>query len=151
MTLPPVLYAEDSQDDVFFMRRAWEMAGIPNPLITVKDGQQAIDYLAGQGQYTDRQRYPMPCLLLLDLKLSLKTGFDVLRWIRDQSSLDRLKVVIVSGSNQHSDMDLARSLGALDYIVKPSSPNRLLEIVRKNQRLWLGEGKGTESATTPLQ
>ena len=144
MSFAPVLYAEDSRDDVFFMQRVWETAGIPNPLITVKDGQLAIDYLAGQGEYADRQRHPMPCLLLLDLKLPRKSGFDVLRWLREQPSLRNLKVVIVSGSNQDADMDLARSFGVLDYVVKPSSPSRLLEIVRKNQRAWLGESKGTE-------
>jgi CheY-like chemotaxis protein len=138
MNLPPVLYAEDARDDVFFMRRALELAGIPNALVTVKDGQQAIDYLAGQGAFSDRQRHPLPCLLLLDLKLPVRSGFEVLRWVRQQPALQQLRIVIVSGSNQETDLDLARSLGVIDYVVKPSSPRRLLDIVRKGKDAWFG-------------
>ena len=134
--MKPVLYAEDERDDVFFMRYAWELAGIPNPLVEVKDGREAIDYLAGQGIYSDREKHPLPCLLLLDLNLPGKNGFDVLRWLRKQPLFKRLKVVIVSGSNQENDMATARSLGVTDYIVKPSSPKLLLEIIQQKKGSW---------------
>jgi CheY-like chemotaxis protein len=135
--VPPVLYAEDEADDFFFMGFAWEEAGLTNPLIQVKDGQQAIDYLAGQGAFADREKYPLPCLLLLDLKLPLKSGFDVLRWIRQHPPLAWLKVVVVSGSEQETDITQAQSLGVTDYLVKPSSPARLAEILRHRRHLWL--------------
>ena len=135
--MKPVLYAEDEPDDVFFMHYVWELAAVPNPLVDVKNGQQAIDYLAGQGLFADRQKQPLPCLLLLDLNLPGKNGFDVLRWVRQQPDLKSLKVVIVSGSNQETDIETARSLGITDYIVKPSSPKRLLEIFQEKRGLWL--------------
>jgi len=131
------LYAEDEGDDVFFMHYVWELAGIPNPLIDVKDGQEAIDYLEGKGHFSDREKYPLPCLLLLDLNLPGINGFEVLRWVRQQPELKSLKVVIVSGSNQDTDVETARSLGITDYIVKPASPNRLLEILQEKKADWL--------------
>ena len=133
----PVLYAEDEPDDIFFMRYVWELAGIPNPLVEVKDGQEAIDYLAGQGAFSDRKQYPLPCLLLLDLNMPGKSGFDVLRWIRQQPNLTSLKVVVVSGSNQEADIATARSLGITDYIIKPSGLHTLLEIVQAKKDVWL--------------
>ncbi len=134
--MKPVLYIEDEPDDAFFLSYAWEQAGVSNPLITIPDGQQAIDYLAGHGRYGDRHEYPIPCLLLLDLKLPLKSGFEVLRWIRQQPALEGLDVVILSGSDQDRDVELARSLGVTDYIVKPATPTRLAEILRERKSLW---------------
>ncbi len=135
--MKPVLYAEDEGDDVFFMRHVWELASIPNPLIDVKDGQEAIDYLEGKGHFSDREKYPLPCLLLLDLNLPGINGFEVLRWVRQQPEVKSLKVVIVSGSNQDTDVETARSLGITDYIVKPTSPSRLLEILEEKKGDWL--------------
>jgi CheY-like chemotaxis protein len=136
----PVLYAEDEPNDVFFMRFAWEEARVPNPLVVLKDGQQAIDYLAGQGPFADREKHPLPCLLLLDLNLPLRNGFDVLRWIREHPALASLKVVIVSGSEMDSDMAMARSLGITEYVVKPSSLMTLLDIIEQRHKLWLTQG-----------
>jgi CheY-like chemotaxis protein len=133
----PVLYVEDEPDDVLFMHHAWEMAEISNPLVAVKDGRQAIDYLAGEGAYTDRQRNPLPCLVLLDLNMPGKSGFDVLHWIRQQPDLKSLRVVIISGSDQETDIAAAQSLGVIDYIIKPTAINRLLEIVREKHKFWL--------------
>ena len=133
----PVLYAEDDPDDVFFMHHVWELAAIPNPLIDVKDGQQAIDYLAGQGAFRDRKQYPFPCLLLLDLNMPGKSGFDVLRWLSERPKLNSLKVVIISGSNQEADIEAARNFGITDYIIKPSGVYKLLEIVQEKKDSWL--------------
>jgi len=133
----PVLYVEEQPDDVFFMQNVWELAGIQNPLIDVKDGQEAIDYLAGRNSFTDRKKHPLPCLVLLDLNLPGKNGFEVLRWIRAQPKLKDLKVVVISGSNQERDIENARKLGIADYLVKPTGLNRLLEIVREKIGQWL--------------
>jgi DNA-binding response OmpR family regulator len=113
------------------MRRAWERCGAPNPLIIVKDGQEAIDYLAGRGRFADRQRHPLPCLLLLDVKLPVKSGFEVLRWLRG------LKAVVVSGSDQERDIAAARSLGVIDFVTKPVGHRRLVELLRKKKDVWL--------------
>jgi len=133
----PVLYAEDDPDDIFFMHHVWELAAIQNPLIDVKDGQQAIDYLAGQGTFSDRNQYPFPCLLLLDLNMPGRTGFDVLHWLSERPKLKSLKIVIVSGSNQEADIETARSFGITDYIVKPSGVYKLLEIIQEKRDAWL--------------
>ena len=75
-----VLIAEDDQNDLVFMRMAFGQAGMPNPVQTVRDGGEAIAYLAGRGIYADRDQYPFPTLMLLDLKMPCKDGFDVLAW-----------------------------------------------------------------------
>ena len=133
----PVIYVEDDRDDVFFMQHAFKVAGITQALFILVNGQQVIDYLAGSGCYADREKYPLPCLLLLDLKLPLKNGFEVLAWMRAQS-LTAVKVVVVSSSAQASDVGLARELGAVEYVVKPSSPAKLVQVVRRLQADWLG-------------
>jgi CheY-like chemotaxis protein len=135
--MSPVLYADDEPDDIFFMHHVWELAEIPNPLIDVNNGKLAIDYLAGEGAFADRNKYPLPCLLLLDLNMPDKSGFDVLRWIRGDPARKSLKVVIISGSNRESDMKEAQDLGITDYIIKPSSPKKLLEIVQAKKSLWI--------------
>lgn len=142
--MKPVLYAEDDVDDVFFLRYAWELAQVPHPLIDVRNGQQALDYLDGQGRYADRQQHPLPCLVLLDLNMPGKSGFEVLRWIRQHPRLQSLKVVVVSGSNQETDIETAQRLGATDYLVKPSDPSRLLEIIQEKKGLWLPNDPSAE-------
>ena len=138
--MKPVLYVEDLPDDVLFMQHVWERAGIAHPLIDVSDGQQAIDYLDGNEQFKDRKKYPLPCLVLLDLNLPRKSGFEVLDWIRNDPRFKSLKVVIVSGSNQDEDMERAQSLGITDYVVKPSGLERLYRVVVDNKERWLGKG-----------
>jgi CheY-like chemotaxis protein len=138
MIHPPILYAEDTPDDVFFMRHAFAQAGMLSPLVVVKDGQQAIDYLAGKGAFAGRQEYPLPCLLLLDLGLPIKCGWEVLEWVRKHSTLKSLKVVVVSASALQSDIDVAKIMGAIDYVVKPNPPTDLVEILRERKELWLG-------------
>jgi len=124
------------------MQYAWEQSGEANPLIVLKNGQEVIDYLGGQGAFAARDKHPLPCLLLLDLNLPVKNGLEVLRWIRAQPAVESLKVVVVSGSNHQSDIELACSLGAVDYIVKPSAPAGLLKIIKERKEIWFGKGDG---------
>src|SRR5438105_2103316 len=98
-----ILLVEDSADDVFFLQRALKKAQIENPLQVVVDGQQALDYLGGVGNYSNRKEFPLPCLLLLDLKLPRVNGFEVLGWIRQQASLSSLPVVILTSSGEQRD------------------------------------------------
>jgi CheY-like chemotaxis protein len=135
--MKPVLYAEDDADDLFFMRHVWQLAEVPNPLVHVKDGVQALEYLAGEGAFADRQKNPLPCLLLLDLKMPAKSGFEVLAWVRHHQTLAPLKVVIISASNQAADIAAAQSLGVTDYVVKSPDPEKLLCLVRQKRHLWL--------------
>ncbi len=79
--------AEDDENDVWFLQRAFQEAGVDNPLQVARNGQEAISYLAGEGDFADRGRFPLPYLLILDLKMPLKTGLDVLAWLRGQDGL----------------------------------------------------------------
>ncbi len=132
----PILYAEDEEDDILLVRKAFERAGITNPIFTVIDGQQAIDYLAGKGAYADRKQYPMPGLLLLDLNLPLKSGFDILKWIRQDPRLKTM-IVICSSSGQAVDIQRAYALGANGYIRKPSDFQKLVDLARSIKDYWL--------------
>lgn len=132
-----ILLVEDERNDVFFLEYAFQGAGITNPLQVVEDGQEAIDYLAGNGKYTDRLRYPLPCLVLLDLKMPRRSGLDVLRWIQEQAAFQTLIVIVLSSSMNKSDVDEAYQLGARSYLVKPLTLTARLELARSIKHYWL--------------
>ena len=96
-----LLLVEDNEHDVFLMKRALKQAEIHNPLYVVGDGEQAIDYLSGNGEFSDRESYPFPALVFLDLKLPLKSGHDVLAWIRHEAGMSELVVVVLKSSDDH--------------------------------------------------
>jgi CheY-like chemotaxis protein len=133
----PVLLVEDNEDDVFFFQRAWQIAGVPNPLAVVTDGQQAIDYLAGNGPYADRERHPAPAVVLLDLKLPFKNGHEVLRWIRSRPEGARTVVVFLTSSRERTDVSQAYEAGANGYLVKPANTAQLADMVRAVKAYWL--------------
>jgi CheY-like chemotaxis protein len=141
MTPPPVLYAEDEDNDVFIMKRAFRDAAVPNPLIIATNGQEAIDYLSGAGQYADRAKSPLPRLLLLDLKMPRVSGFEVLQWIRGQRNFDALPVVILTSSTHHEDMLKAYGLRANAYLIKPTHPAKLLEMTKSIKDFWLTQNE----------
>src|SRR5687767_5955728 len=119
MTLTPILQVDDDPNDVFLLQHAMKKIGMHNPIQVATDGQQAIDYLQGAGKFADRARYPLPCLVLLDLKLPYVMGLDVLKWIRQQPGL-ALVVLLLSASADDEDMAAAYRLGANGFLVKPS-------------------------------
>lgn len=125
-----VLYAEDDENDAYFMRRAFAKAGLPHSLHHVEDGQSAMDYLAGHGRYADRARHPLPALVLLDVKLPFLTGLDVLRWMRARREFDELPVVMITSSNQDRDLQEAYATGANGYLLKPSNADDLIPALR---------------------
>src|SRR3954465_1552604 len=98
-----ILLVEDNEDDVFLMRRALKDAQIANPLFYVEDGEQAISYLSGAGPFSDREKFPMPAVVFLDLKLPLKSGHEVLEWVRKQKEFDSLILIVLTSSNEPSD------------------------------------------------
>ena len=133
----PILLVEDDQNDVFFLKYAFESAGIGNPVHVVSDGQDAIHYLAGNANYADRHRFPLPCLVLLDLNLPGKMGNDVLRWMRKQLHLSNLVVVVLTSSSDSRDVDGAYESGAQSYLVKPRSLEKRLEMAKAIKKYWL--------------
>ena len=136
-TSSAILLVEDSEDDVFLMQRALKSAGISNPLHVVEDGQRAIDYLTGAGDYTDRSAHPLPAIVFLDLKLPIKGGFEVLQWIRTNPALQNLVVVVLTSSNEPSDLKRAYGLGANSYVVKPPTSTQLLDLAKAFKWYWL--------------
>jgi CheY-like chemotaxis protein len=138
MTNKCVLQVEDEEADIFLLRHVFKQAGIVGQLRVVTDGQMAIDYLAGTGVYANREEYPLPCLVLLDLKLPRKSGLEVLEWIRQQPGLRSLVVVPFSASSLSADVTRAYELGANSYIQKPSDLQRTLEIAQLLKGWWLG-------------
>ena len=132
-----ILLVEDEDDDVLFMKMAMEKAGITHPLQVARDGKQAIAYLRGDGLFANRQQYPVPQLMLLDLRLPQIPGLEVLKWTREQPEFEMLPVVVFTSSSQDADVERAYRLGANSYIVKPPSPDELLEIVQAIKVYWL--------------
>jgi CheY-like chemotaxis protein len=132
-----ILLVEDNEDDVFLMKRALKGARVSNPLYVVEDGQQAEDYLAGTGQYADREAYPLPAIVFLDLKLPYISGHDVLAWIRRQKDLESLVVIVLTSSNEASDLSRCYALGANSYLVKPPTPEQLEDLAKAFKWYWL--------------
>ena len=133
----PVLLAEDDPNDVFFFRRAFEQAGVSNPLEVVRDGAEAIEYLSGQGIYADRGRYPLPCLLLTDIKMPKVDGFELLAWLQRQDHLKHLPAIAISSSCLDADLEGALSLGARAYKRKPADYRQLVEVAKEIKETWL--------------
>jgi len=123
-----ILLVEDSRDDAFFLRRAFLKAGLSHPIVDVRNGQQAVNYLSGNALYADRSLYPLPKLVLVDLKMPLMDGFELLAWLQSRPELERLPVIVISSSDHASDMAKAIKLGAKDYFVKPNSPEELVQL-----------------------
>jgi CheY-like chemotaxis protein len=133
-----ILLVEDNPDDVFFMQRAFKTAGLTNPLQVAEDGQEAIDYLSGSGRFADREAYPDPCLLILDLKLPRKNGHEVLGWLRTQPEFAKLVVIAMTTSREPRDIHEAYRLGVNAYLVKPTSPTQLVEMLKALREFWMG-------------
>ncbi|HSK30049.1 MAG TPA: response regulator [Candidatus Limnocylindria bacterium] len=132
-----ILLIEDNEDDVFLMRRALQGARVVNPLHVVEDGQEAVDYLGGAGKFADRDMYPLPTVAFLDLKLPYLSGHDVLAWIRKQKELESLVVIVLTSSNEASDLSRSYALGANSYLVKPPTPEQLEDLAKAFKWYWL--------------
>src|SRR5687767_8215633 len=112
-----ILLVEDDPNDVFFMQRAMRHAGILDPLQMASDGREAIHYLAGTGPLVDRAKFPLPTLVLLDLKLPHVMGLDVLKWMRAQPELRHIIVLVFTSSQLSPDVSKAYFFGANSYLV----------------------------------
>jgi CheY-like chemotaxis protein len=133
----PILLVEDDENDVFFMEHALKESGLPNQLMVVRNGRDAIHYLAGEGIYADRERFPRVGLVLLDLSLPFVGGMDVLSWLQQQPFAGELVVVVLTASTNPSDIEKAVALGAAEYQVKPSNGLQLVPLLREVAARWL--------------
>ena len=130
-----LLWVEDDPDDVLLGERALIKAGFEK-LMIARDGEEAVSYLSGSGDFADRTRFPIPSLVLLDLKLPRKSGLEVVKWIRGVEGLKRIPVVILTSSQEQSDMERAYDYGANAYLVKPVGHRTFAEVVHGLHLFW---------------
>jgi CheY-like chemotaxis protein len=135
--LKPVLIAEDDGNDLYLIIAAFEEARMHCPLITVRNGAQAVDYLAGNGEYANRLEHPIPVIMLLDIKMPVMDGFEVLEWLRDQDRFPELLVMVLSGSSLTEDIRKAKALGAAAYRVKPCGYAEYVTLAAEIRDEWL--------------
>lgn len=131
-----ILLAEDREDDVLLIQRAFREGGISHPIAVVRDGEEAIRYLAGQGRYSNRELYPLPTLFLLDLTLPGTDGFEVMRWIRGRPELKDLPVVVLTQSDKIRDANTAYRLGAYSFIVKTEDFQDAVAFAQSMAEYW---------------
>jgi CheY-like chemotaxis protein len=139
--LPSLLIVEDNPDDLYILQRAFRQAGTLNLLHHVENGQQAIDYLQGISPYDDRAIHPLPAVVLLDLKLPIRHGLAVLAWIKQQSYLNGVIVIILTSSSEDNDIAQAYDLGVNAFLVKPTGAEKLREIIEALDNFWLKQNK----------
>ena len=135
--VPVILVVEDREDDILLIRKSFERAGVANPVHYVRSGDEALAYLLGEWKYANRAEFPLPTLVLLDLKLPGMDGFEVLAWIRQQEGLRALPVIVLTSSTQLSDVNRAYQLGASSFFVKEIEFQNLVELSRLLQNYWL--------------
>lgn len=131
------LVVDDNRDDAFLLQRAFQKAKVLNPVHVVNSGEEAIEYLRGAGKYANRAEFPLPSLVLLDLNMPGMDGFEVLRWIRQQSHLRALRVVILSSSDDMRDVNKAYQLGANSFLIKPADFERFVELSMALNGYWM--------------
>ena len=131
-----LLWVEDDPNDILLGTRAMATVGIPTPRV-VRDGQEAIAYLSGDGAYSDRSRHPLPSVILLDLKLPRVSGVEVLRWLRSQEFLRRIPVIMFTSSKEPGDINSAYDAGANAYLVKAVDFKELVELLGLIRGFWL--------------
>ncbi len=127
---PVILIVDDSQNDVMLMRIVFLRVGLQKELQFANGADDAIAYLAGAGRYSDRNQFPLPSAVLLDLNMPGKNGFEMLEWIRGQAAFRRLRVYILSASSRPEDIERAYELGANSYLVKPRNLDGLVRLAK---------------------
>jgi len=132
-----ILHVEDDPNDVLLIARAFRKVEVAARIQVVNDGEQALHYLSGSNSFSDRENFPLPSLVLLDLKLPRKSGIEVLEWIRSRPGLKRIPVVMLTSSKQAVDINRAYDLGVNAYLVKPVNFDGLVDMVKTLDAFWL--------------
>jgi CheY-like chemotaxis protein len=132
-----ILLVEDNPTDVLLIQRAFAKAKLANPVHVLADGDTAIAYLEGAGSYSNRTEYPLPVLILLDLKLPRRSGLEVLAWLREQETLKRIPVVMLTSSQERQDVNEAYDSGVNSYLVKPVEFEALFDMLKAVNLYWV--------------
>src|SRR5690349_18805344 len=145
------LLVEDNADDVVLIRRAFAAAQMLNPLVVVRNGEEAMAYFMGLGPYKNRSEYPLPSLVLLDLKLPGMTGIEFLKWLRAQPQIGTTRVVMLTSSNLTRDVNDAYQAGANSFLVKPSDFENFVQIgsALRGYWVWMDKPPETEQPSKP--
>ena len=133
---PGILIVDDDENDVVIMTMALEKANLSCPIRVATDGREAQDYLSGTGKFADRHAYPLPYLILMDLKLPRVMGLDVLKWLRERPEFDSTIVLVLSSSPMPDDIQRAYHLRANAYLVKPSGLDKLQVMAQAIKDFW---------------
>ena len=131
-----ILVLEDDGDDMFFMRRAFLKMGLGSSVRFALNGNEAISYLAGEGRFQNRAKYPAPSVVLTDLKMPFVDGFEVLEWMRKHPEYRDTPAFVLSGSDLAADRSKAEQCGATGYFTKPRIPDKLLPLLKEMQQIW---------------
>jgi CheY-like chemotaxis protein len=134
--IKPILLAEDFEDDARIIQYVLKKAQVTNPIIVVPDGAEAIAYLKGEGFYADRVKFPLPSVLLLDLKMPKRNGFEVLEWCKAQPHLKNMLVVVLSGYQELESVNRAYALGAHSFLVKPCNVEDIANLMKTYKGYW---------------
>ena len=144
--LPLILVVDDLEEDTFLIRTSLEKANVDCTFQAVRSGEEAISYLKGEGKYRDRQEFPLPDLILLDLKMIGMDGFEVLEWIRQHPTLRTLRVVVLTSSDQMQDVNRAYEFGANSFLVKPLDFKNYVQLGQFLNGYWLKLDRGPETS-----
>jgi CheY-like chemotaxis protein len=143
MSEGPVLLVEDDVSDFRLIQRAFAKIKPSIPMFRLTHGDEAVAYLAGDAPYENRSLHPIPCVLLLDIKLPRRSGFEVLEWIRMQdSALKRIPIIMLTSSSHQVDVNKAYELGVNSYLVKPSNNSELEQLVSAFRTYWMELNEG---------
>ena len=134
---PPILLVEDDENDVLFVQRACRRVGVKTALNVATSGGQAIEYLSGIGPFADRAQFPLPCLLLMDLNPTGRSGLEILKWMRAQPSLRHIIVILWSSSAAPDIVRQAYHAGVNSFLIKPGDPEALAGMIELIRAYWL--------------
>ena len=143
-----ILLAEDNDDHVTLILRAFRKGALINPIFVVKDGEEVVQYLRGVGKFENRDEYPLPSLLLLDLRMPKMDGFEVMEWIRQHQFFNPLRIVVLTTSEDMRDVNRAYQLGANSFLVKPLDLSGFAAIADAIQGHWMWLSKAPEVSRT---
>jgi CheY-like chemotaxis protein len=131
-----ILLVEDDENDATLVQLAFQKNNIRNRVKWAKNGLEAVAYLNGDGEYADRQAFPFPEVLIIDLKMPRMSGLELLTWLREHPDYRVIPTIIMTASRLDADIEKAYSLGANTYMVKPASLDELARMVKVTHEYW---------------